>query len=64
MPQGRLIIDATQPIADKSAYTIIVTRRMELYAGPNLVMNTDYSSSDIPVPQGVGIVGDTVALTK
>jgi hypothetical protein len=64
VPQGRLIIDATQPIADKSAYTIIVTRRMELYAGPNLVMNTDYGSTDIPVPRGVGIVGDSVALTK
>jgi hypothetical protein len=63
VPQGRLIVDANQPVADKSAYTIIVTRRMELYAGPNLVMNTDYGSTDIPVPKGVGI-GDSVALTR
>jgi Flp pilus assembly protein TadG len=48
--------------ADKSAYTIIIARRLELYGGPNLVLNTDYAATDIPVPAGVGPIG--VALTQ
>jgi hypothetical protein len=35
LPHGRLIVDATSPIAQQSAFTIIVARRMELYSGPN-----------------------------
>lgn len=62
--RGRLIIDASKPIADKSAYTIIVSRRLELYAGPNLVLNSNYGSTTIPVPAGVGRVFDSVVLAK
>jgi hypothetical protein len=29
MPQGRLIIDANKPIADKSAYTVLVVQRID-----------------------------------
>jgi Flp pilus assembly protein TadG len=57
IPQGQLVVNATQPIADKSLYTIIVTRRMQLYSGPNLVLNSDYADSDIPVPTGLGPTG-------
>ena len=54
LPAGRLVIDAKRPVADRSAYTIIVARQVELFDGPNLYLNTNYSGSDIPVPQGVG----------
>jgi Flp pilus assembly protein TadG len=64
MPQGRLIIDATKPIADKSAYTVLVVRRIDLHAGPNLILNSDYSASDVPVPKGVGPYGSNVMLTN
>ena len=57
MPEGRLIIDATKPIADKSAYTVIVVKRIDLHDGPNLVLNSDYSASEVPVPRGVGPYG-------
>ena len=60
MPQGRLIIDATKPIADKSAYTVMVVRRIDLHDGPNLVLNSDYSATDVPVPKGVGPVGQVL----
>src|ERR1035437_429768 len=53
MPQGEIIIDATQPIADKSAYTVLVVNQLHLYSGPNLVLNSDYSATDVPVPPGV-----------
>jgi len=57
MPQGRLIIDANNPIADKSAYTVMVVRRIDLHSGPNLILNSDYGATDVPVPQGVGPFG-------
>jgi hypothetical protein len=47
-------VDAKNPVADRSAYTIIVAKQVELFDGPNLYLNTDYSASDIPVPSGVG----------
>ena len=54
MPEGEIIIDATKPIADKSAYTVLVVKQLHLYSGPNLILNTDYSATDVPVPMGVG----------
>jgi hypothetical protein len=54
LPAGRLIIDAKNPVADRSAYTIIVAKQVELFDGPNLYLNTDYSATDVPVPVGVG----------
>ena len=54
MPKGEIIIDATKPIADKSAYTVLVVQQLHLYSGPNLFLNTDYSATDVPVPMGVG----------
>lgn len=64
MPKGRLIIDANKPVADKSAYTVLVVQQLDLYSGPNLVLNSDYSASDVPVPPGVGIYGAKVTITN
>jgi Flp pilus assembly protein TadG len=64
MPQGRLIIDARRPIADRSAYTVLVVRQIDLHDGPNLVLNTDYGATDVPVPNGVGPYGGKVMLTN
>jgi Flp pilus assembly protein TadG len=64
MPQGRLIVDAKKPIADKSAYTVIVVRQLDLHDGPNLVLNSDYSATDVPVPGALGPSSAKVTLTK
>ncbi len=56
-PQSHLYIDADAPIADQSAYTAIIARRLELYAGPHLVLNTDYDLTAVPVPDGVKDTG-------
>ena len=53
-PQAQIIIDADKPIADRSAYTVLVVRQLNLYSGPNLVLNTNYGATDVPVPRGVG----------
>ena len=51
---GQLDVDSNQPIADRSAYTVIVARRINVTAGPALYLNTDYDGTDVPVPEGVG----------
>jgi hypothetical protein len=62
MPKGRLIVDATKPVSDRSAYTVMVVQQLDLYDGPNLYLNSDYGASDIPVPKGVGPYGGKVVL--
>ncbi len=54
IPQGTLYVAANNPVADQSAYTIIVARRFQLSAGPTLVLNTNYSATDVPTPDNVG----------
>jgi Flp pilus assembly protein TadG len=63
LPQNRLHVAAQQPIADKSAYTIVVARTFTLSEGPTMVLNTNYDSTDIPVPQGVGPNANRTALS-
>ncbi|GGK34768.1 pilus assembly protein TadG-related protein [Salinarimonas ramus] len=60
LPRGDLFVNAERSVADHSAYTVIVARRLELSAGPVLVLNTDYHATDIPVPEGVGPTGNVV----
>jgi hypothetical protein len=64
LPQGNLIVDANNKVADASAYTAVVVKRLILSKGPNLVLNTDYGSTLVPVPDGVGPQGATVRLIK
>jgi Flp pilus assembly protein TadG len=64
LPAGQLIIDANNPVADQSAYTVIVARLINLYDGPNLVLNARYANSDVPVPDGVGPSSSDTRLTQ
>ena len=57
LPGGRLRIDAPGKVADQSDYTVMVVNRLDLAAGPNLVLNSDYAKSRIPVPVGLGPIG-------
>ena len=54
LPDDKLVIDGNSPVADKSEYTVIIAKAFQLNNGPNLVLQTDYGASDIPVPDGVG----------
>ncbi len=64
LPRGVLHVSSLLPIADQSAYTVIVSRGLELTGSPTLVLNSDYASSDVPVPAGVGPVGGGVRLRE
>lgn len=64
LPAGRLIIDAKRPVAERSAYTVVVVRQLDLNSGPNLVLNSDYAATDIPVPEGVGSKSGNLSLVQ
>lgn len=48
-----LLINANAPVASESAYTAIVVGRLWLQKGPTLVLNADYSVTEVPVPAGL-----------
>jgi Flp pilus assembly protein TadG len=54
LPRGGLYVASNAPVADQSAYTIIVANTIKLSAGPNLVLNSNYGSTNIPTPAGTG----------
>ena len=53
LSKSMLNIDANAPVADQSAYTAIVTQSLQLQSGPNLILNSDYSATKVPVPEGI-----------
>ena len=63
LSRGRLHVAAQSPVADKSAYTIVVANQFSLSEGPTMVLNTDYAGTNIPVPAGVGPNSNRTALT-
>jgi hypothetical protein len=64
LPRGVFSVSANQLVADKSEYTAIITKRMELFQAPNLVLNTRYFDTDVPVPEGVGPNSGRTRLTR
>ncbi len=64
LPRGSFLIDANQDVASDSEFTVLVVRMLELKAGPRLVLNTDYATSDVPVPVGVGKMMASPRLTQ
>ena len=62
MPRGELVVQTSKAVADESAYTAIVARKLTLKGDPTLVLNTDYQLTDVPAPDGVGPVGGQIRL--
>ncbi|MEM6616433.1 MAG: hypothetical protein AAF619_07885, partial [Pseudomonadota bacterium] len=56
LPSAHLLIDADAPVAERSEYTAIVSRKLTLNRGPNLHLNADYAATSVPVPKGIGPV--------
>ena len=53
LPRSILLVDAEAQVASESAYTAIVVGRLWLKKGPTLVLNANYSVTDVPVPAGL-----------
>ena len=64
LPTTTFVADSLAQIGSDSAYTAIVSRRLLLMDGPHLVLNTRYSDTDVPVPEGIKAAGQPVRLIK
>jgi len=55
VPDATLQVTGTgNNVANQSAWTVIVAKALQLQGSPNLVINANYASSNVPVPVGVG----------
>ncbi len=64
LPSGGVGIDAPRPVADKSAYTAVVARQVNLYEGPNPYLDTNDEGTGVPMPKGVGPLKGRVVLAQ
>lgn len=64
LPYGRFYAGGRKPVAQNSAYTIIVAQQINLSAGPTMVLNSNYGLTDVPVPDGVGSLSNKVQLER
>ena len=53
LPRGYLLVNPNSVVAGQSAYTAIIANRLELTEGPELILNSNYSATDVPVPDGI-----------
>jgi hypothetical protein len=60
LPKGNLLVDPTANVAEKSAYTAIIAKRLVVENGPSLVLNTNYGATKVPVPDGIRSAADVV----
>lgn len=60
LSRGYLLVNPNAPVAQDSAYTAIVANRLEVQEGPQLVLNSDYQKTKVPVPEGIQIIGRVV----
>jgi Flp pilus assembly protein TadG len=55
IPSATLNVTGTSNnVADQSAWTVVVAKSLQLQGSPNLVINANYASSNVPVPAGAG----------
>ena len=54
IPNATLAVETAGNVAQDSAWSIIVAENLILKQNPNLVINTGYVGSGVPVPNGVG----------
>ena len=61
-PNGNLVIGSPNAVGDRSSYTIIVSRQLTLQNSPALYQNSNFATSIVPVPAGLGPTGGDVSL--
>ncbi len=51
-------------VAQESAFTVILARKITLNAGSNLVLNTDFAATDVPVPESIKRLSGQIVMSK
>jgi Flp pilus assembly protein TadG len=62
LAKSTLELSSNAIIASDSAYTALVVNKLLVREGPNVVLNSDYDATDVPVPPG--LIGGKVLLTQ
>jgi Flp pilus assembly protein TadG len=53
LPRGYLLVDPSSKVGKASAYTAIIAQQLKVQSGPELILNSDYGATDVPVPTGI-----------
>ncbi len=53
-PHGWVRVSSSGQVAEDSDWSVVVTNRLLMSGSPNLVINTRYTGSPVPIPGGVG----------
>ena len=65
IPGAKLALSGVNTqVTDQADWTVIVAKSIEMKGSPNLVLNTNYQGSPVPVPPGVGPIGGEVRLNN
>jgi hypothetical protein len=58
LPNAKLAVSgAGNKVADQSPWTVVVAKQLSVDGSAELVINSNYMASSVPVPPGVGTVG-------
>lgn len=64
LPRGELAVSSNAKVADQSAWTAIIVKKLTVSSRSDLVLNTGYGQTDIPVPSGVSGTGSSIVLER
>jgi hypothetical protein len=64
LPNATLSIKAKNKIAEKSAYTVIVAKKLEIGDATQMFINSNYAATTVPVPAGLGPQSGPVRLVR
>jgi hypothetical protein len=53
-PNAKIQVDGKAEVAEDSEWTVLVAKSIEVKGSASVKLNTDYTSSLVPVPEGVG----------
>jgi Flp pilus assembly protein TadG len=62
LPNTQLEVDAPQPVGSDSPWTAIIAREIRLLDDSQLVLNTNFDSTDVPAPAGIRGVEEPLRL--
>lgn len=63
IPAAKLLISGDKTKVNEAApWTVIVAKSIEMHGSPNLLIQSNYAGSDVPVPAGVGPMQTNVRL--
>jgi Putative Flp pilus-assembly TadE/G-like len=62
LPNDIFQVATNTVVADQSAYTVVIAKRIQLNQSPTLVLNANYGATNVPVPDGVATTAGAVLI--